>query len=267
MEQCTEFCCPLETECRPDFDGCCPENAVTCGGRLCSHEGSICCGDSVCFEGTVCNLKGSSPICCEEEKVPCNGGCKWCLLAEVVLQPTEKRKRKRETPLTLYKGCPPGSECSDEPGYCFIPKSTTRSTSTRTTSSARPTETGCKPGAAKRGFEHDAEVQRRQNLQGNCVYECHNGKLIPVVEVPNLPGQTDELFASMCAGILSTSKGRAGDGSSTDVLTYRGSSGKRQRRSQAKCSGYCKQQKAVFADPATLQCDEYPPGRPPVYHA
>ncbi|KAJ3494444.1 hypothetical protein NLG97_g4072 [Lecanicillium saksenae] len=93
----------------------------------------------------------------------------------------------------------------------------------------------------------------------NCVYECHNGQMLPVVEVPNVAGQTDQLFLSMCSGILGTSSGRSGDGSNFDVLTYKGADGKALRRSQARCKGYCAKQKAVFGDPNSLQCDEYPP--------
>lgn len=92
------------------------------------------------------------------------------------------------------------------------------------------------------------------------MYECHNGQTLPVVEVPNIPGQTDQLFFSMCSGILATGSGRGGDGRSFDILTYKGADGKALRRSQARCKGYCAAQRAIFNDPASLQCDEYPPG-------
>ncbi|OAA77603.1 hypothetical protein LEL_04426 [Akanthomyces lecanii RCEF 1005] len=137
---------------------------------------------------------------------------------------------------------------------------TTVVSSSRVTSTAKTSETACAvDGVARRGDQHDPTLQRRQNLRPNCVYECHNGQTLPVVEVPNIPGQTDQLFFSMCSGILATGSGRGGDGRNFDILTYKGADGKALRRSQARCKGYCAVQRAIFNDPASLQCDEYPP--------
>ncbi|XWW96787.1 hypothetical protein V2A60_004767 [Cordyceps javanica] len=269
------LCCPSTSACRLEVNNCCPDTAVTCGGKLCAKEGSVCCGQTVCPAGTECNTNGGSVSCCRSGDLKCLGTC-----------------------------CPAGSRCAEIGGYCrrLTPSErtsttetttttttttsrTTRATettetstrttniivsssssSTRTTSTAGTSETACSANdaVARRGDQHDHATRKRQNLRPNCVYECRNGQRLPVVEVPDVPGQTDQLFLSMCSGILGTSSGRAGgggggDGRNFDVLTYRGADGKALRRSQARCKGYCAQQKAVFGDPATLQCDEYPP--------
>ena len=106
-------------------------------------------------------------------------------------------------------GCPGDTECSTRPGYCRRRKTNTTATrktktKTKTTTTTRTATTTsadtCPTGVVKRGDEHDLDIQKRQNLQPNCVYECHNGKRIPVVEIENVPGETDQLFFSMCSG-------------------------------------------------------------------
>ncbi|ATY63863.1 NADP-specific glutamate dehydrogenase [Cordyceps militaris] len=242
------LCCPATSACRLDVGNCCPDTAVTCGGRFCAQPGAVCCGTSVCAPGTACNTSGGTVSCCRPGELRCLGTC-----------------------------CPAGSQCAPQTGYCrrltLSDKSTTTETTTTTTTrqstttstrttttviSSRTTSTSTSTACAAN--RRDLLVEPRQNSRRpNCAYECHNGQTLPVVEVPNIPGQTDQLFVSMCSGILGTSAGRRGDGSNFDVLTYRGADGKALRRSQARCKGYCAEQKAVFGDPASLQCDEYPP--------
>ena len=65
------------------------------------------------------------------------------------------------------------------------------------------------------------------------------------------------------SGIKNTGSVRStGNSKDWDVLTYAGdgSSAKKKRRRDAKCAGFCAEQKRVFTDPERLECDEYPPG-------
>jgi hypothetical protein len=48
------------------------------------------------------------------------------------------------------------------------------------TSTGTYTSAACQTGRMKRGEEHSIDLQKRQNLQPKCNYECHNGELIPV---------------------------------------------------------------------------------------
>ncbi|RJE24362.1 hypothetical protein PHISCL_03310 [Aspergillus sclerotialis] len=226
------LCCPTNTNCRNGGTMCCPTFAKTCGGKFCAEPGSTCCGIGICPPNTQCNTNGGVS-CCRPGMKKCLGTC-----------------------------CPADTECSTRPGYCRRRKTTaTRKTKTATATqtSTKTTADTCATGVVKRGDEHDLDIQKRQNLQPNCVYECHNGKMIPVVEIENIPGETDQLFFSMCSGILNTGKNRGGN-KDFDILTYKGSKGKDQRRTAARCRDFCNKQKKAFSDPTALQCDEYPPG-------
>jgi hypothetical protein len=100
-----------------------------------------------------------------------------------------------------------------------------------------------------------------------------------VLEIPNISGRTDQLYISMCSGRsllgagstlrltdlgIKNTGGVRGTGNSQDwdVLTYAGDgvNAKKKRRREAKCAGFCAEQKRVFTDPERLECDEYPPG-------
>ncbi|OCK98530.1 uncharacterized protein K441DRAFT_542647 [Cenococcum geophilum 1.58] len=233
-------CCPTDSHCvSTSIEGCCPYSAQTCGGKFCAEPGATCCGNSICRPGYVCNTNGGTS-CCRPDEVKCLGTC-----------------------------CPVGSQCSTQTGYCVrsrmtsLQRTATSLLASTAVSSILATKSpdSCVVGVTKRGRDYSAELQKRQNLQPNCEYDCHNGKRIPVLEIPNIAGQTDQLFISMCSGIMSTGGKRGGDGSNFDILKYAGDGkrAKRIRRRKAKCSGYCAEQKRTFNDPAKLECDEYPP--------
>ncbi|KAK4147305.1 uncharacterized protein C8A04DRAFT_24548 [Dichotomopilus funicola] len=105
-----------------------------------------------------------------------------------------------------------------------------------------------------------------------CVRVCHSsGQNLPVVEFHNIPGQTDQLFRSMCEGMngwlrrQQSSSGGPGPihtdlDLGEDIFTFGGKTAnnpeKQKRRDQVNCPGYCKR---MFPGSVGLECDEYPP--------
>ncbi|KAF1951917.1 hypothetical protein CC80DRAFT_189468 [Byssothecium circinans] len=226
-------CCPSTSRCvLSPVEGCCPNTAQTCGGTACADPGSVCCGGFVCPSGYQCNTNGGRS-CCTASEVKCSGGC-----------------------------CPAGSTCSSTAGLCQRQGSSSsvrQSTASPVTSISE--STAVSSASASSSASPGVCSESSKPGRANCNYECLNGRWVPVVEIPNIAGRTDQLYISMCSGIKNTGSQRGGNSRDWDVLTYAGDgkSAKRIRRRAAKCAGYCAEQKRIFSDPNRLECDEYPP--------
>lgn len=185
-------CCPDGSECRtnlPDDKKCCPDTAETCGGTMCAEAGSVCCSDFVCPEGMTCNELGGQN-CCEETEIHCENACEISAIPE-------------EVELTSA-GCPEGSECGPEAGYCqsitsSMMTATQTSTMTQTSTASAATSTAtddCVPGTERRS------VVDRGRFPNYCLRVCNiaDRNEYPVWEITPKAGVTDQLVLSMCEG-------------------------------------------------------------------
>ncbi|PPQ79314.1 hypothetical protein CVT24_007814 [Panaeolus cyanescens] len=146
------------------------------------------------------------------------------------------------------------------------------STSISTSSSVRPSSTGCSSMSTRselvelerRGREILSLEPRQRPFPSDCMRLCNIAakQEYPVWEIGENPGETDQLVYSMCKGIMQRVKDgkiQPGLDDGEDVLEYNGK-GVRETTS-ALCRpggvGFCRE--VSLAAGAPFECDEYPP--------
>jgi hypothetical protein len=177
---------------------------VTCDKGYCADPGSTCCGDGVCQPGSECmTSKGGVITCCDPGAQACDdGNC-----------------------------CDAGTECATESGYCQNiesstsspsssstpqistpkqPKTTSSSSSSSCTFTSRQTSFTCTSAptpAVKRYVltteaAQPGELDERQSSSGDDYLQYCNlcGQQILVMIFSYMPGETEELISSTCAG-------------------------------------------------------------------
>jgi hypothetical protein len=210
----TDGCCEEGTACFTEPRGCCPLDSQTCGGWACADPGSTCCDNFVCDPGQICNTVDNAG-CCEEGEIPCEGGCKAFSWLLAIIQTSANH-------LLLSVGCPEGSACASELGYCSkIGLSTQISTPTQVTlvtrtaiitthatlsvtrtvseaASSTATEDQCGGNIGK----------RRYPFPKDCPTVCVvvSRETMAALTLKDVPGETDDLIASTWYAICVTPK-------------------------------------------------------------
>ncbi|KAH6618315.1 hypothetical protein B0J18DRAFT_275982 [Chaetomium sp. MPI-SDFR-AT-0129] len=288
---CPRGCCSLEENCYPAGKGCCPKNAQTCGGSMCVQPGSVCCGTAfACKPGRVCNVQAGG--CCPTDWRLCPTTCcppgstcarqsGYCSRLSWSTTQRTSTIRSTSTRVSTYLSTATSSRKLTSI-VTSVSQITSRSTEISTIKSTRTsirtsTSTSTSTDACKATSNANSrELQGRQAPDHpkitSCVRVCHSsGQNLPVVEFHNIPGQTDQLFRSMCEGmngwLRRQQSGIEGPGPihtdldlGEDIFTYGGPTmnnpEKVQRRKEVKCRKFCK---TMFPGSVGLECDEYPP--------